>query len=261
VAAAGTIVTDVSDGVARATLCNPARRNAISTAMWRAIAEFADEIEARHDVRVMVVRGEGQAFSGGADITDFSSARVDAETGRGYDDLVEATCRRVVSIGVPTVAVIAGPCVGAGASLAASCDLRVAAAGAFFAVPAAKLGLGYDSRGIARFIRIFGQGATRQLLFTADRLPAERAYGIGAVHALADDAELDAEAMRLVARLVANAPLTIRAGQMAIRALGGADPSLMEAANRLAALADDSADYAEGRAAFAEKRRPRFTGR
>lgn len=257
----GTIVTDVSDGIARATLCNPARRNAISTAMWRAIGDFAGAIDNRSDVRVMIIRGEGQAFSAGADISDFSSARVDAETGRGYDDLVEATCRRIESIGVPTVAVIAGPCAGAGASLAASCDLRVAAVGAFFAVPAAKLGLGYDSRGIERFIRVFGEGATQQLLFTADRMPAERAYGIGAVHALIDGAELEAEVIRLVGHLVGNAPLTIRAAKMAVRAIRDGDPRLAGDANRLAALADDSADYAEGRAAFAEKRRPQFTGR
>ena len=89
----------------------------------------------------------------------------------------------IEAIARPTIAVIIGPCMGAGASLAASCDLRIAADNAFFAVPAARLGLGYDPRGIKRFLRVFGASATCELIFTAGRLPAQRAHQLGTVSA------------------------------------------------------------------------------
>jgi enoyl-CoA hydratase len=253
----GDIAITVDDGVAVLRLRNPARRNAISAAMWQAIADFAASAGSRDDIRVVVVRGDGErAFSSGADIGARSGANA-----KGYDDLVEDTCCAIEAIPQPTVALIKGACMGAGVSVAGSCDLRVAADDAFFAVPAAKLGLGYDPRGIARFIRIFGAGAARQAIFTGDRLPASRAHALGAVHAIAPAAEIDAIAAALARTIAANAPLTIKAAKSAIRALTTGDAGLRAEAEALYAAADASADYAEGRKAFAEKRPARFTGR
>ncbi len=169
----GDIAIDMAGGVATLRLRNPARRNAVSSAMWRAIRTFATDVSANKDVRVVVIRGDSDtAFSAGADIADFETARSGAANARAYDDLVEDTCQLIEAIARPTIAVIIGPCMGAGASLAASCDLRIAADNAFFAVPAARLGLGYDPRGIKRFLRVFGASATCELIFTAERLPA-----------------------------------------------------------------------------------------
>jgi enoyl-CoA hydratase/carnithine racemase len=259
-AAPGDIRIDIADGVATLRLASPARRNAISTVMWNKITAFANEVGGRPDVRVVVIRGDGEEiFSAGADISDFATARSGESNARAYDDLVEDTCRKIEAIPQPTLALIYGGCFGAGSSVAASCDLRVAAEDAFFAVPAAKLGLGYDPRGIARWIRIFGAGAAREILFTADRLPAPRAYALGAVHVIAPKNEIQARAIELARRISANAPLTVKAAKLAIRAFTG-DPDVMAEADRLYAAADASADYAEGRKAFAEKRPPRFTG-
>jgi enoyl-CoA hydratase len=256
----GDIAITVEDGVALLRLRNPERRNAISTAMWKAIAEFAASAGSRNDVRVVIVRGDGErAFSAGAEITG-DTARSGANA-KGYDDLVEDTCRAIEAIPQPTIALIKGACMGAGVSIAGSCDLRVAADDAFFAVPAAKLGLGYDPRGIERFIRIFGASAARQAIFSGERLPANRAYALGAVHAIAPATEVDAIATTLARTIAANAPLTIKAAKTAIRALTTADAHLRAEADRLYAAADASADYAEGRKAFAEKRPARFTGR
>jgi enoyl-CoA hydratase/carnithine racemase len=215
----------------------------------------------RDDVRAVVIRGDGdKAFSAGADIADFETARSGAANARAYDDLVEDSCQLIEAIARPTVAVILGPCMGAGASLAASCDLRIAADNAFFAVPAARLGLGYDPRGIKRFLRVFGASATCELIFTAERLPARRAYQLGSVSALVPPTDIERVAAEWTARIADNAPLTIAAAKAAIRAhLSGAAARLAEA-ERLYAAADASADYAEGRRAFAEKRAPRFTG-
>jgi enoyl-CoA hydratase/carnithine racemase len=257
---AGDIAITVEGGVAVLRLRNPERRNAISTFMWQALAEFAASAGGRSDIRVVIVRGDGErAFSSGAEITG-DAARSPANA-KGYDDLVEDTCRAIEAIPRPTIALIKGACMGAGVSVAGSCDLRVAADDAFFAVPAAKLGLGYDPRGIDRFVRIFGAAAARQAIFTGDRLPASRAHALGAVHAIAPAAEIDAIAAALARTIAANAPLTIKAAKTAIRALTTNDADLRAEADRLYAAADASADYAEGRKAFAEKRPARFTGR
>jgi enoyl-CoA hydratase len=257
----GTVAIDVGNGIATLRLRNPARRNAVSTAMWRAIAAFAAELDAREDVQVVLIRGDGdEAFSAGADIGDFETARSGTENARAYDDLVESTCQLIEAIPRPTIAVIIGPCMGAGVSLAASCDLRIAADDAFFAVPAARLGLGYDPRGIKRFLRVFGAGATRELIFTAERLSAQRACELGAVSIIVPAAEIERIAAQWTGRIAANAPLTIKAAKAAIRAHLVGDAELLVEAERLYAAADASADYLEGRRAFSEKRMPRFTG-
>jgi enoyl-CoA hydratase len=258
--APGDIKVDIADGIATLRLANPARRNAISTSMWKKLAGFADDVAGRRDVRVVLIRGDGdEIFSAGADISDFATARSDEGNARAYYDLVEESCRQIEAIPQPTIAMVCGGCFGAGSSVAASCDLRVATEDAFFAVPAAKLGLGYDPRGIARLTRVFGSGAARHILFTADRLPAQRAHALGVVHMIVPTSEINARAIELAQRISANAPLTVKAAKMAIRAFTDA-PDLLAEADRLYAAADASADYAEGRRAFAEKRLPRFTG-
>ncbi len=256
-----TVFISVDGGIARLVLSNPDRRNAISAAMWRALAAFAAEAAGRTDIRVAVIRGEGTlAFSGGADISDFDAARADASGAQTYDELVEAACAALQALPFPTLALVHGACVGAGAALAASCDLRVAADDAFLAVPAARLGLGYDPRGVARLVRAFGAQATRLLLFTAERLTMERAFALGAVDLLAPTAEVDAAAERLASRMADNAPLTLRAAKMSVRAAEGVGGGALAEARRLTGAANASTDYREGRLAFAEKRAPRFTG-
>lgn len=257
---AGDIAIAVEHGLATLRLRNPQRRNAISAAMWQAIREFAESVPGRADVRVVLIRGDGDlAFSAGADIAGFEEARSNTSNARDYDDLVELACRAVEAIAQPTIALIKGACMGAGASLAASCDLRIAAQNAFFAVPAGRIGLGYDPRGVKRMLRVYGP-LTPEILFTAQRVPATRAHQLGAVHAIGADSEVDAVAEKLARIIASNAPLTLKAAKAAIRALIADDAAALEEAERLSARADASSDYAEGRAAFAEKRAPRFAG-
>ncbi|WP_420392682.1 enoyl-CoA hydratase-related protein [Acuticoccus sp.] len=252
-----------ADGlVATATLVNVARRNAISIGMWRELEAFAVSVSADPDVRVVVFRGAGEVFSAGADITGFADERADSAGARVYDDQLELACRAVEAIRQPTVARLEGPVVGAGSALALSCDLRIAADDAFFMVPAARLGLGYDPRGVARLVRVFGESVARWILFTAGRLPVQRAFAMGVVHEVLTDEELDEGLARLVERLADNAPLSLAAAKVAVRAVAqGTEPMLMEEAWRLVDAADASDDYAEGRAAFAQKRPPHFEGR
>ncbi|MCF3932375.1 enoyl-CoA hydratase-related protein [Acuticoccus sp. M5D2P5] len=248
--------------VAVVTLSNPARRNAISVGMWQELEAFALAITNDPDVRVVIFQGDGDVFSAGADITGFEEARADRDAARLYDDQLELACAAIEAIRQPTIARLAGPVVGAGAALALSCDLRLASEDAFFMVPAARLGLGYDPRGVARLVRGVGMATARWILLTAGRLPVQRAFVTGAVHEILPEDELDDAVERLAARLAENAPLTLAAAKVALRAAEqGAVSDLFEEAKRLVDVADMSDDYIEGRAAFIEKRPPHFEGR
>jgi enoyl-CoA hydratase len=258
----GQVVVSVDGAVATLTLSNPARRNAMTVAMWQQLAQFARSTHERRDVRVVIVRGAGRlAFCAGADISGFAEARSGAGNARAYDDLVEEACLAIEAMRCPSLALIHGACAGAGASIAASCDIRLAAAGSFIAVPAARLGLGYDPRGIKRFLRVMGRAAASEILFGADRFPVERAAAMGAVAAVAPADEIEARAQALATRIAENAPLTIAAAKVALRAHVSGEQAALDEAMRLYEDADASADYAEGRAAFLEKRTPRFQGR
>jgi enoyl-CoA hydratase/carnithine racemase len=244
------------------TLANPGRRNAVSVPMWRTLTGIAASLAARSDVRCLVIRGSGGTFSAGADISGFEQHRSGEHDAGDFDDLVETACRAIGAAPVPTIAAIEGFCIGAGVSLACACDLRIAAAGASFALPAARLGLGYDPRGIARLARIFGEATARQLLLSGDRVPAERAHAIGAIQTLVPAVDLDAAVETAAARITDLAPLTLAAAKRALTAWSseGSDALRLEAETARRA-ADASEDYREGRRAFAEKRRPRFEGR
>ena len=248
-------------GIATLTLSNSAKRNAVTTAMWRAILKFSGSMAGRKDVRAVIVQGEGDlAFSSGADISEFAELRSRAHNAREYDDLVEDACSAFESISQPTIALIKGACVGAGVSLALSCDLRVADQKAFLALPAADLGLGYDLRGIARLVRVLGASVARHVVLTGEHLQANRAFELGAIHAVAPEHEASLVARKLARTLAAKAPLTICAAKAAIGAIVSGVPELHYKAAELYAAANESADYEEGRRAFLEKRSPRFSG-
>ncbi len=253
------ILVEREGAVARLILHNPMRRNAISVGMWNALGRFCADAEADASaLRAVIITGSGNVFSAGADISDFAEGRTGSGAG-SYDDLVETTLRRLEAIPQVVIAAIPGLCVGAGASLACACDIRVCAREAYFAVPAARLGLGYDPRGIARFIRIFGEPATREALLLAARIPAERAFALGAIHRLEEAGSVGKIATDLAAQAAALAPLTQRAAKAAFRELAqrpAPGSAVLQAYN----LADASRDYDEGRAAFAEKRPPNFKG-
>lgn len=259
VSAAGDIRVTTVDGVAELRLHGSDNRNALSSTMWEALRDFAKSVADDRTVRVILLAGDDTVFSSGANITEFAALRAPGVT-RAYDDLVESALRALEAVPQPTLACIAGPCVGAGASLASSCDIRIAADDAYFMVPAARLGLGYDPRGIVRFVRVFGDSATRGLLLGGQRCDARAAHSLGAVHRLVEPGTVLEEGRRVARDMAGNAPLTVAAAKAALNALAASEAG-GEAVRRLALEADASNDYAEGLAAFREKRKPRFSGR
>jgi enoyl-CoA hydratase len=157
---------------------------------------------------------------------------------------------------------VQGFCVGGGLAIALAADVRFASTGARFAIPAARLGLGYDYRGIAALARLVGPSAASDILFSARFLEAEEALRLGLVNFVVDDAMLEQEVASYAARIAANAPLTIHAARQALQVFGQYSDSVDSA--HIAGLVlrcFDSDDYKEGRRAFLAKRTPHFKGR
>ncbi|MCP8940338.1 enoyl-CoA hydratase [Alsobacter sp. SYSU M60028] len=249
--------------VAQVLVDNPARRNAFDLAMWRAIPPLFATLEDDARVRAIVLRGAGDLpFASGADISEFETVRATAAGGRAYEEANEAAFRAVAHCRKPVIAMMRGFCLGGGLGLAVSCDLRVAAQGCQFGVPAGRLGVGYPPEAMGYVVAAVGAMAAKDLFFTARRLDADEALRLGLVGKVVADAALEDEALGLAAAVAANAPLTLAAAKLAIAHAAGLPgaPARAEVEAAVAACFD-SDDYREGRAAFLAKRPPVFTGR
>lgn len=245
-----------SGGIVRLIINRPARKNAVTAAMWRDIASMVTALPV--STRVLVLAGAGDDFCAGADIGEFDAVRRDAETARAYEQANSDAFRALREAPFPTIAAISGICFGGGFGLAAACDIRVGSPGALFSVPAGKLGLAYPVDAMADIVHALGPQLARHMLFSAARIGADQALAAGFLLEIADDPL--ARAGEIAAAIAANAPLSNRASKVAIRAVLTGDTGLTAKAVELGAATFNSADYAEGRAAFRDKRKPVFKG-
>ncbi len=257
----GRLRVERDGSVGRLVLDNPERRNAIGADMWRAIAPAMTGFNADASIRCIVIRGEGtQAFAAGADISEFEQNRSSESDVKEYEAATSAAHHAIESSPKPVIALIHGFCVGGGLAVALSCDLRYADASSRFAVPAARLGLGYGVHGTGRLVATVGHAAAREIMFSARRYNADEALAMGLVNRVLPDAELDAYVQKFALDLAANAPMTIAASKAVINAL--AEPHGEFSAAEAAVLrCMRSEDYVEGRRAFMEKRAPDFKGK
>jgi len=251
------------NGVAWLTLDNPSKLNAISLPMWRTLSEALARFEGDPGVRCVVLTGQGdKAFCVGADISKFEQIRSAPELSAEYDDVTRATLSQLQTFSKPTIAMICGFCIGGGVTLAAACDLRIAAMGTRMAIPAAKLGIGYLYSGVKRLTDLVGPAQAKRMLFTAEKFPAEEMLRIGLLDELVPQSELAARVRSLTGIIAANAPLTIAAAKYAVETACSDDPQRDIAGCVARAKAcTESEDHAEGRQAFMEKRAPVFRGR
>lgn len=255
------LTVTASGGVATITLNRPDRRNAITQAMWHEIAVVVRTCAAEEGNRVIVLRGAGVDFSAGADISEFSTLRASGTSARAYEEANSAAFAALREARLPVIAAIRGICFGGGFGLAAACDLRIAATDALFSVPAARLGLAYPADAMADIVGALGPQMAKYLTFSGARIDASTARDAGFLLDVVEPDRLESRVSGLAAVIAENAPLSVRASKASIRAAISGKPEDLDRARQLGDLTFDSADYAEGRAAFLQKRRPAFEGR
>jgi enoyl-CoA hydratase/carnithine racemase len=254
---------EIDGGVACLLIDHPERRNAFDFSMWQALPSILSQLDKIDNVRVVILASPPSLpFCSGADISEFSTLRATAEGGHAYEHSNVAAFDALSQMSKPVIAAISGFCMGGGMGLAAACDLRIAAQDATFAIPAARLGVGYPPAAMKYIVAAVGPQTAMELFFTARRIDAGRALRVGFVSRVLPKENFEEEIVKIAASVAANAPLTLRAAKAAIRTaaqLPGARS--LEDCEALASACFNSADYAEGRAAFLEKREAKFSGR
>ncbi len=245
------------------TFNNPERHNAVSFEMWEKVGAILEDFRADPEIRVVVLTGAGgKAFVSGADISKFGDERGTLEAQNRYNATTERIYTAVSTFPKPTIAMIRGYCIGGGLGLAIACDLRFCTEGSKFALPAAKLGIGYGYLGVQRFVQTIGPARTKDIFFSARQLDTTEALRIGLIDRVVADADLEAVTTQYAETVAGNAPLTVVAVKHITTELQKAE-SVRDLAGckKMVEACFTSQDFIEGRTAFMEKRKAQFRGK
>jgi len=263
--AGGKLVLDYpAEAVARLTISNSERRNALDHEILDALAEALPSLDRGIEVRCVVITGAGEIFSAGYDIADIPDESFAADAEALVAHPFHAAMEAISAHPYPVLAAINGHCLGGGLELAVRCDLRLATMSAKLGMPPARLGLIYGHTGLQKFIDVIGVARTKELFLTGRNLSAPRAMAVGLVHDTVPDGEIDAASIQLAAEIAANAPLSVRGNKHAIEVLNSYERITPEQERELIELRRScfgSEDFKEGIRAFAKKRKPTWRGR
>ncbi len=257
---AGTVRLEYDGPIAVITNDNPEKRNAFDDAMDQRLWEILGELRGRPDVRAVVWRGEGKAFSSGRDVGAIGGGQVTMT----HHELMTRGHRgvqQIFDLDAPILVAIQGWAIGASFQRALLCDIRVAADGARFMLPEVTHGVIPDTGGVGRLFQICGHGVASDLVLTGRPMDAAEAYAHGVVSRVVPPEDLDDTVFEMARKIAAAPAVTVKMARRVIRHL--AEPEIRSSmAEELVAqtFITKSDDYAEMRAAHAESREPRYTG-
>ena len=253
----GRVHLAIDHALARVTLSHPGKFNAMSRAMWRELKAVFEDLQARTDLRCVIVAGEGGHFCAGGDIAEYPGFRFDSEQLREFhEDEVWGGLNAMLACDLPVLAQIDGNCMGAGVEIAACCDIRVAGSGARLGAPIARLGFPMAPREAQLVAREAGLATAREMLLEAAVFDAAEMKARGFLQAVLPDAGVAADVLARAQRIARLAPEAARMNKQTLRALTTGQPvaSLVDQAYHYA----DRAEHREGIAAFLAKRQPAF---
>jgi enoyl-CoA hydratase/carnithine racemase len=251
-----------SDGdVATVAIANPGHLNAITVAMWGQLAECFHQISARHELRVVVVRGAPGAFAAGADIAEFKRERMTRDQVRHYhEEMIRPALQSIAHCPIPVVAAIDGPCVGGGLEIASVCDIRLATERSRFGIPILRLGFPLAPSEAAGLVSLVGKSVALEILLEGRIMEAAEAYDKGLVNRVIPTSIFDDELAATVQRIAGGAPHAARRNKWLIHLLAAVQDDQVLSPMQRESCWDfvDTQDYVRGIDAFLNKTAPRF---
>ncbi|HEY7362872.1 MAG TPA: enoyl-CoA hydratase [Methylomirabilota bacterium] len=257
------ILVQHDGAIATVVFNRPRVRNAINLGMWREIARVTTDLAKDDTVRAIVYRGAGtEAFASGADISEFKEQRKDTETALRYNAQTHAAHVALRECPKPTVAMIYGFCMGGAMAVAMACDLRFAAEGSKFGIPAGRLGIIYGTDAVGQLVDLVGPAYAKDILYSARTVSDREALAMGFIQRLVPAPELESCTYQYLRQVADNAPLSVRGSKITVEGyLAGLTEEHRRHLRERQLEAFESEDYKEGTRAFLEKRTPRFQGR
>ncbi|HEY7520154.1 MAG TPA: enoyl-CoA hydratase, partial [Methylomirabilota bacterium] len=257
------LLVEHAGSIATVVLNRPRMRNAITYAMWVDIARITEGLVKDDSVRAVVYRGAGTvAFASGADISEFEEQRKDLESSQRYNAATGGAYAAIRECPKPTIAMIHGFCMGGAMGIAMGCDLRFAAQGAKFGIPAARLNIVYPPDAIGQLVDLVGPAYAKDILFSARTVDDREALAIGLIQRLVPADALERTTYDYLKTVAENAPQSVRGSKQAVQFYrAGFTDERRRQLRDLAREAFESEDYKEGTRAFLEKRPPKFQGR